>query len=97
MYLRYRSRHWFAGGGERGHSPVYHLVFFFQTLDRLNLDETVVLQRLTRTHHLFNTWRKCANPSTTCGSKNLNVYTTYKHKRISASFGCVQLYIYCIK
>lgn len=77
MYLRYRSGRWSAGGGERGHSPVYHLVFFFQTLDRLNLDETVLLQRLTRTHHLFNTWRKCANPSTTCGSKSIYLLYIY--------------------
>jgi len=65
-YLRSRSgRRRSTGGGERGHGPVQHLVFFFQTLYRLQLDETVVQQRLTRAHHLFDAWRKRANPPTT--------------------------------
>lgn len=58
-----RSR--FAGSGKRGHGPVNHLVFFFQTFHRFQMDQTVVLERLTRAHHLFDTRRKRANPSAT--------------------------------
>lgn len=66
-YLRPRSsRRRSADSGKCGQGPVDHLVLFFQAFDSLQVDETVVLQRLTSAHYLFYARRKRANPSATC-------------------------------
>lgn len=66
-YLRPRSsRRRSVDSGKCGQGPVDHLVLFFQAFDSLQVDETVVLQRLTSAHYLFYARRKRANPSATC-------------------------------
>lgn len=77
QYLR--SRNWWrsASGGKRGYGSVQHLIFLLQTFDCLQVDETVVLQRLARAHHLFDARRKRANPTASCGQNACIVNTSF--------------------